>query len=383
MRRILYVTDSLMSGGIEAQLTDLVTRLDRERFAPHILCLYGPRVRSLRFAPQIHAAGIPLTTLDLGWSARDKARAVARIVAATWAIRPRIVQAEGYHANLLTRLARPFLPPVRLVGTVRGVETAKQLLYERLSHRLCAALVASGPHLKLALHERAGIGEQRVRVIPNAVDTSRFVAPHDPDLRRRIAPDAGRVLVSVGRISREKSMHLIAQALGLLARQGRLPPDGRVFIVGEVEHSALEMQTLLDEAIARDGLGAHVIQYPATAHPEDFYHASDASILASPREGISIAMLESLAAGRPVVISAGANAAGVIEHGVTGWIVRTNDMAHLAETLHTALTMPAAALEAMRVACRERAAEYAVEALVERYARLYDDLLREGRRADQ
>lgn len=72
MPRILYVTDSLMPGGIESQLTDLITRLDRTRFEPHVLCLYGPRVRSLHFAPQIRAASVPITTLDLGWSALDK-----------------------------------------------------------------------------------------------------------------------------------------------------------------------------------------------------------------------------------------------------------------------------------------------------------------------
>lgn len=382
MPRILYVTDSLMPGGIESQLTDLITRLDRTRFEPHVLCLYGPRVRSLHFAPQIRAASVPITTLDLGWSALDKAQAVLRIIATTWALRPQIVQAEGYHANLLTRLARPFLPPpVRLVGTVRSVESAKQLLYERLSGRLCAALVASGPHLKEALTTRAGIPAARVLVIPNAVDMQRFAGAQDPGLRQRIAPGARRVFVSLGRISREKTMHLIAQALGLLDRQARLPHDVRVFIVGPVADAA--MQALLDEAIQRDGLGDYVIQHAATTHPEDYYHASDASILFSPLEGLSIAMLESLASGRPVIISEGANAAGVIEHGVTGWVVRTQDVPHLADTLHAVLTMPDTVLEGMREACLRRAREYAVEALVERYMRFYEDMLGGGARADR
>lgn len=370
-RRILYVTDTLMPGGIESQLVELVTRLDRTRFDPHVLCLYGPATRPLHFAPALRDAGIPVETLDLGWGARDKLAAVGRIARHVRYLRPQIVQAEGYHANLLTRLSRPLLPPVRLIGTVRGIESPKQRLYERLSHWLCARMVASGPHLKADL-VRGGVPAQRIEVIANAIDTQRFAAPSDPTLRQRLAPDvtdAGRVFVSLGRISRQKSMHLIAQALGQLAAAGRLPGDVRVFIVGPTEDPA--MRTALEQAIHADGLERQVIQHPATRTPEDYYHASDASILFTTLEGISCAMLESLAAGRPVVISEEANGAGVIEHGVTGWVVRTHDVAHLAETLAHVIALPQADLARMRAACVRRAAQYDVRALVAAYEDLY------------
>lgn len=380
--RILYVTDSLMAGGIESQLVELVTRLDRARFEPQVLCLYGERTRGLHFAPQLREAGIPLRVLDIGWGRRDKLHALGRIVAAVRELRPAIVQAEGYHANLLTRLARPLFPRgTALVGTVRGVETPKQLLYERLSWWLCRRMVASGPHLARALAQQAGAPASRIAVIPNAIDVARFAPPEsltaqdtpEASLRRELAPHGERVLVSVGRISRQKRMHLIPEALGILKREGRLLQDVRVCIVGQVEDS--EMQALLAEAVRRDSLEDVVIQHPATAHPERYYWAAEASILFSTLEGISIAMLESLAAGRPVILSEEANAAGVIEDGVTGWVARTHDTAHLAEQIARALALPPAELAAMRKACMRRAAEYSVARLVERYAALYGEFL--------
>jgi glycosyltransferase involved in cell wall biosynthesis len=420
--RLLYVTDSLMAGGIESQLADLVTRLDRVRFEPRILCLYGERTRGLHFAPQIERAGIPLQVLDIGWGSRDKLQALRQIIGAVRELRPSVVQAEGYHANLLTRLARPWLPRgTKLIGTVRGAETAKQLFYERLSWWLCARLVASGPHLKQALLTRAGVPETRVVVIPNAVDVARFAsppkelsaiaspasgaaalllgtdasipvmngrgtasrpegrlveraAPGSPAtaLRRSLAPNGEHVLVSVGRISRQKSMHLIPEALGILKRQGRLPANVRVCIVGQVEYP--QMQAQLEEAVRREGLEGVIIQHTETQHPEEYYWASDASILFTRLEGISIAMLESLAAGRPVLLSDEANAAGVIEDGVTGWVARTGDTAHLADVLARVLALPDAALAAMRDACVRRAVEYSIERLVARYAALYEGL---------
>ena len=48
MLRILYCTDTLTAGGIERQLTELATHLDRIRFDPQVICLYGERAgRSL------------------------------------------------------------------------------------------------------------------------------------------------------------------------------------------------------------------------------------------------------------------------------------------------------------------------------------------------
>jgi glycosyltransferase involved in cell wall biosynthesis len=416
--RILYVTDSLMAGGIESQLVELVTRLDRARFEPQILCLYGERTRGLHFAPQVERAGIGLRVLDIGWGARDKLYALRRIVAAVREVCPQIVQAEGYHANLLTRLARPWLPRgTRLIGTVRGAESPKQLLYERLSWWLCARLVASGPHLKQALLTHAGMPEARVAVIPNAVDIARFASPPQDseaalptvetpipamngrgtstqpevrpaqgqidertaqgslatNLRQTHAPNGERVLLSVGRISRQKSMHLIAEALGTLKRQGRLPAKVRLCIVGQVEDP--QMQAWLEEVVRREGLDGVVLQHPATQRPEAYYWASDASILFTRLEGISVAMLESLAAGRPVILSDEANAAGVIEDGVTGWVVRTGDTAHLAEVLARVLALPDATLAAMREACVRRATEYSIARLVARYTALYEGLV--------
>jgi glycosyltransferase involved in cell wall biosynthesis len=387
--RILYVSDSLMAGGIESQLVELVTRLDRQRFDPRVLCLYGERTRGLHFAPQLREFGIPLRVLDIGWGARDKLRALAQIVATVHELRPAIVQAEGYHANLLTRLAHPLLPRgTTLIGTVRGVETSKQLLYERLSWRLCRRLVASGPHLAHALARRAGVPEARVAVIPNAIDVARFFMNGSAEgdaaaiavarasaehLRAELAPHGERIFISVGRISAQKRMHLIPEALGMLKREGRLPPALRVCIVGQVEDR--EMQARLEAAVRRDALEGVVMQHPATAQPERYYWAADASILFSTLEGISIAMLESLAAGRPVILSEEANAAGVIADGVTGWVARTDDTAHLAELLAGVAALPPAELVSMREACVCRAAEFSVVRLVERYAELYDNLL--------
>lgn len=374
MIRILYVTDSLMAGGIESLLVGLVTRLDRTHFEPSILCLYGPTARPLHFAPQIHAAGIPLSTPDLGWRMSDKLKAVATIVSTARAIRPHIIQAEGYHANLLTRLARPFLPSTVLIGSVRGTHTAKQLLYERLSHWTCAQMVVNASHLKTMLVTRAHVPEKKVLDIPNGIDVEHFAHPHDDTVRQQIASGSGRTFVCLGRISFEKSMHQIVEGFGLLKRRDELPSNTRLVIVGPIQEP--EAQRALAKAISQDGLEDVVIQHPATAHPEDYYHACDVCLVYSPArtpgEGLPSVILEAMAAGRPVLVSEAANAAQVIKDTVTGWVVRSNDPHRLADTLRSILSLSDQAFAQMREACLQAVQAYTVDLMVQRYMRLYE-----------
>ena len=371
--RILYVADSLMAGGIESQLVELATRLDRARFEPHILCLYGPTARALHYSPVVRAADIPLYLPDLTWAPLEKLRGILAIATTARAVRPQIIQAEGYHANLLARLASPAIPrTTRLVGSLRGVHSRKQMLYERLSQHTCSAFVVNAPHLGESLVRQGGVPARKVTHIPNGITIERFATPHDHALRQPLAPDARRVFVSMGRISFEKNMHWIAEALGLLAQRHELPDGLRALIVGPTQDAGA--QALLDAAVASARLGAVVTQHPATPHPEDYYHAADATILCSPNEGLPNVAIESLAAGRPVMISANANAAGVIEDGVTGWVVRTGDTEHLAATILTVCTLPDERLAVMRNACLHRAQAYTVARMVERYTNFYERL---------
>jgi len=239
-----------------------------------------------------------------------------------------------------------------------------------LSHWMCPSLVVNAAHLKTLLVTRAGIPADKVLMIPNGIDSSRFSEAHDPTLRQQIAPSARRVFVSLGRISFEKNMHWLAEAMGLLKRQGQLPADVQCFIVGPVQDVAA--QQVLEEVIRRDALASQITQHQGTSYPEDYYHACDACVLCSPAEGLPNVCIEALAAGRPMLISEAANAAGVIEPGVTGWVVRTGDREHLAETLLQIIDLPETALLEMRQACLQAARAYQADLMASRYMSVYE-----------
>lgn len=385
--RILYVIDALGAGGVESQLVELIAHLDRERFDPHVLALYGAPLRPPHFLHHLRALDTPVRMLNLGMGAGDKVQAVRHIIAATWSLRPHIMQAESYHSNLLTRAARPALPlAVRLVGAIRVAYTARQLRYERLNSWLCDVIVASADYLRTQLIEEARVAPRRVVVIPNSVDVERFgsAAMRGSETRARIAPAKRRLLISVGRISQQKRMDLFAEALGLLKREGTLLDDVRVAMIGPSEEQAA--QQALDAVLTRDGLSELVVRIPSVSDPEAYFAACDASVLASGFEGLPIVALESLAAGKPVLLAAGANLANVIEPGETGWVAPTNAPTDLAAALRQLLAASDEELAEMSSRCRAAAERYSIETLAHRYMAVYAALtssVSSGRAADR
>jgi glycosyltransferase involved in cell wall biosynthesis len=379
MIRLLYYVDTLMAGGVESQLTELVLRLDRTRFEPEVVYLYGERVGfGQQFAAVLQDANVPVTALDLRLNTSGKLRGISQIIHHTWRSQPDIVHALNYHSNLLTRLSRPFLPrKVRLLGALRNHATPKQLLYERLSARLCEAIVCNSPALRQQLVVDAHIPAEKVVEIPNGVDVERFTRNPDSSLRDQYITGDTRLFVTVGRISHQKAQDKLVEAAGRLKQQGELPEQTQFWFIGDVHHP--EAETRLNEAIARYELHEKVRRFPPTRQPESYFHAADVIILASLWEGLPNAVLEGLAAGRPVIISEAANAARIIEHGVNGWIVRTGDGAHLAQVLHQVMQLPADALTQMRDACLQTAQRYSMQAMVQRYETLYEQLNTEKR----
>jgi glycosyltransferase involved in cell wall biosynthesis len=369
MQRILYCTDSLMAGGTEQQLVELVTRLDRQRFELYVVCLYGKRgKRSLHFLDSLTSHNIPVMVFDLDWSPVAKLIGIVRLIHEIWKVRPHIVQAVNYHSNLLLRLARPFLPPLSLIGCIYVEYTLKQLRYERLSNWLCAAVVCNSLQLEKQLLRSAP--HPYVTVIPNGVDARRFSADPQTLLATSVTAQMGRVLLMVGRIAKQKAPHLLIEALGVLRERGNPLSGVRLLLVGEREDD--KTQALIDSAVARYRMEDCVFQYPPTLSPEIYYHSADVVVLPSLWEGLPGIVLEALAVGRPVIVSEAANAAGIIVDRVNGWVFRTDDVEHLSEVLSYVLALPSSTLKSMCRDCQESAAPYDSRLMVDNYVRLYE-----------
>lgn len=373
--RILVFIDSLAAGGAERQTVELVTRLDRTRFLASVVSLHGPRMsQSRHFVQRLLDSGIAVVELDRRWSPAELPSSLLGVLRCIREFRPDLVHSVSHHCNHLTRFARLLCSGrFKLLTAIRTAYDARQLRNERMEQWLSSFIVCNSPDMSVKLRDSAGIRESRLRYIPNGLDTARFGSTPDPGLRSRLAPHAERIGVMLARITLQKSPDLLARAVGRLMRSGSLGPRHQIWIVGEQECPAV--QGRLDEAIRIHGLEGRVRVFPQTLDPAAFLHAADFTILASLWEGTPNAALESLAAGKPVLISDKANASGLIRDSLEGWTVATGDEVALTDRLGSVLSMPSEAVRSMSTACRARAGEYDMPLMIRRYEELYATLL--------
>jgi len=164
--------------------------------------------------------------------------------------------------------------------------------------------------LRRRLHPRA-----RLRVVPNGIDCERVDAPpSDADLaaaRAALGDPAGRPVVLV--LARRKDQHVLLEGLAALQR------PVVVACVGIEGDPALR-------AIERTVPERHRVVYvPFTARPLAFCRLATVSALPSRIEGLSIALLETMALGLPAVASRAGGNPDVITSGETGVLVSPLD----------------------------------------------------------
>ena len=238
----------------------------------------------------------------------------------------------------------------------------------------CAAVVA--PSDDLGAEIRAALGFRRrplLRVIPTGVDVAGIagLAAGHP---RRLAgwPHDSIVLVSLGRVAREKSPDVLVDAF---VRAARRRPRLRLLLVG-----GGPAEDAVRGRAAEAGVSGRV--HVTGLLPRDealaLVKASDLFVFASQTETQGLVLAEALAAGLPVVAVAGPGVASTIRPGIDGELVPAEPAATLAERLGVvagALAGDRRRRERMAVRAREGAARFDAQARVAEVAGLYRELL--------
>jgi len=245
--------------------------------------------------------------------------------------------------------------------------------------RAADCVLATDRALEPAVLRHLGVPAERVRVIPNALDlplVDALAAPADGARIRQSAqiPRDHAVLLSVGRLERNKGFHVLAEALSALAAHSGAIAEGRWrwVIVGDGPYR----RTI--EAVVRDrGLANCVVFTGRVADPDlhAWYEAADLFVHPTLYEGSSLVTLEAMAHRRPVVATTAGGLPDKVRAGVNGWLVPPGDASALAAAISGALADPAR-LASMGHAGRaivER--EFSWDAAGAATLRLYEDLL--------
>jgi glycosyltransferase involved in cell wall biosynthesis len=329
--RVAYVIWSLGLGGAEQLVLRLAAGLDRRRFEPLICCLNEPGA----FAAQAGAAGVEVAAFH-----KRGAVDLRLVPALRRFLRERSVDVVHTHlwgANLWGRLAARSLG-LPAVATEHNTDTWKRAHHFAIDRALAGgtrALVAVS-HAVREFYESHGVGRGRWEVIHNGV----ALPPSDPSARERARralglPTAVPAVGFVGRLVPAKGPLAFLEVLRDVARERT---DLRGVMVGDGPLRA-EVAARADAL----GLAGQVLLAGLRDDVAQLLPAFDALLFCSEREGLSLAMLEAMAAGVPVVASAVGGMPEVIVDGVTGVLIAPGDSASLARHLKKMLMVRDAA----------------------------------------
>jgi glycosyltransferase involved in cell wall biosynthesis len=361
--RVLHVITSLTVGGAERLVVSAAARLPRGRFDSAICCFAarGP------LAADAEAAGVPIWCLD-EFPGVGHPLAFVRLLRLIRGFRPDIVHTHLQSPNLYGRLAAVLAGVPRIAATEHNVYGAKAARYvgvERALAKRTHALIAVSNEVRGFLAAQLKIAPSAIRVIRNGVAPATVSADRAADFRRMAGGGAGTRIGVVASLTRKKGHDVLLEALA------RLPDrdDVHVLVAGDgPERAALEQ-------LARSlGLGGRVHFLGNVANPADVLAASDLFVLPSRIEGLPLALLEAMQAGKAVVATAVGGVAEAVADGRSGLLVPPESPDALATAIGRLLVSPPLR-EQLGAAARETVSRgFTEEAYLEALAALYEEL---------
>ncbi len=364
--RIAFVLNSLQTGGAEIHTAGLAAAL----LARGHDCLLAP----LLPRDEIEAAGaLPRANID-GNGLGDLA-AMRRLAGILRGFRPDVIVAVNErpltYAHLARALGGPKAPIVAIYHTT-DLLGAKQRFLMRLAKPLFArseALVyVSGNQRRR--WERDGLTAKRVEVIHNGIDAARFSPERAAILRdtqrRSLGYAPTDYIIGMSAAFRPEKNH--GQALEALRRLRDRGTMARLLFVGD----GPELTSIRTQAVAM-GVTESVRFAGRQADVAPFLAAFDVGLLTSTAvETFSLAALETMAMGAPMVMSEIGGASEMID-GVNGCLFPARDTPALVSALES-LSDPAVRRAAGTAAAETVRARFTHELMVARYEALFGEV---------
>ncbi len=361
--RLVLVIPTLDQSGAEKQLTLLARGLPRDRFAPHVIAL----TRGGPYQQVLEEAGIPVTVIGKRWKA--DIGAYFRLKKTLHQLRPQLIHTWLFAASTYTRMALGKRPPCPVIVSERCVDSWKspwQLRMDRWLMPRTACLVGNSASVA-GFYQQQGLPADRLRVIPNGVETPSAAAMTGAAVRQhlRLPPDAF-LAGYVGRLAVQKRVNDLVWAVETL-RQIR--PQFHLVLIGHgPERDRLER--FAESIGCRDNV--HFL-----GHREDaaaWLPGFDAFCLASSFEGMSNSLMEAMSLGLPVVASDIPANRELVTHEQTGLLVKLGDGVGFMQFFRRLMDEPDLGPRLGAAAKQHMQEHFSVAKMVERYTELYESL---------
>jgi len=376
--RLLKVVPTFMCGGTENQFMALGRALDRDRFDLQFACLR----RWGAFADEIDQRRIPLLEYNVT-SFRSPSAIRQQMRLARYVVKHKIdiVHAYSFYGNVFA------LPPARLAGVpvvIASIRdrapylTPMQKRAQRWASQFADCILVNAAAVKEWLIGE-GYDPSKIVVIPNGVELSRFelLDGREPPFKALGVPEGAPVVMVVSRLNPLKGLESFLEAAALVAREYA---TARFVIVGDTNPSERQYWSVLTSLTTKLGLTDRVTFAGLRNDVPQLLGAATIAVMPSLNEALSNVLLESMAAGAPIVATRVGGTPEAIDDGVNGMLIPPGDPRAMARAVSDLLSDPDRARLLGNAARESINKRFSMERMVSATEQLYQALL-DGRPA--
>ncbi len=326
---IVHVIPRLYPGGAERLVLQYACGLDRKNYRVHIMSSVGDG--ALR--PEFEKSGVELI---IGSREKHGGRlGVWKFLKShLQRINPSIIHTHLLGADMIGYFWKRIAPTTIWISTSHNVEFhtpwLKRMLWKHILKKVDIVVAVSDP-VQAYMRDHFNVPENKIKVIYNGTDLGKWSGVQDKLFAKKNISCA-----TIGRLEEQKG-HIYA--LEAFAKLTEKKWEYHIYGEGskgeELKHVARSLK-----------IEDKVIWHGQTTDVASQLSHIDVVIQPSLWEGMSLVVLECMAAGRVVIASAAAGE-GLIESRVNGYIFHTGDATHLSEVMGEIFTHKS---EAHRVA---------------------------------
>lgn len=292
--------------------------------------------------------------------------------------KPDLVQTWLYHANVIAGLVARAAGVPRVIWGIRGTVIPQGAVsatgaFVRVGawlSRWMPDVVVCNAVAGLSFHEKLGYAPEKLLVVPNGIDTSRFVSDRSAGMQYREQWQSGGQSIIVGMVARFDPLKDFDVLLDAAMKVAVKHPNARFVLVGA--GLSPDNESFLRDVVAR-GLAQRTILAGELRDIAAVMNAFDVFCLSSRGEGFPNVVIEAMSCAIPCVVTDVGDAGRIV--GDTGWVVPPRNPVALADALSSALALSADARRKKGEAARCRVLQlYTLEAMDEGFLRVYREL---------
>ena len=366
MKTILHTIDTTGPGGAETVFIDLASHLPRDKYRSIVVI----RGKGWVYEELCRRGLSPILLEAKGSFNWRYLLALARLARQENVdlIQSHLLGSNVYCAlaGLITR--KPVVATFHGAVDIGDKERLKGLKFGAINLG-ASSIVAVSDNLKENIISRTPLRGNKTCVVYNGITTADFNRPRSHEIRRKMGWDQGDIIIgSLGNIRSAKAYDVLLRAATRLKDH---TPRFRFVIAGQGKGTLYNDLLKLRDQLE---LGNTVHFLGFNDDPAGFLSNLDLFLLSSTSEGFSIATIQAMAAGLPVIATRSGGPEEIITHAENGWLVQPGSPEAIAQAIEL-LSTNQVQRESIAIKGQQHATRsFDISAMLAAYQNIYDSL---------